>query len=200
MDAAPDPSLAPGFGCVTRAWAAHERELRAFLRHALRDECAADDVLQDTFVKAMRAGRDFCSLDDPRAWLFRVARNTLTDRLRLARPHDRLDHHADTLAQPEPEQPPAVDALAGCLERVLGELALADAAILRACDLDGLTQREFAERQGLSLAATKSRLLRARQRLRERLVTACQVRFDPGGCVCGHVPRPAEPDRAAPAG
>ncbi len=175
---------------MTRAWTAHQRELRAFLRHALHDESVVDDVLQDTFLKALRAGRDFCRLDDPRAWLYRVARNTLTDRLRTAHRHDPLDGLADELAQPEAEPAAAVDALAGCLERVLGELAADDALILRACDLDGMTQREFAERHGLSLAAAKSRLLRARRRARDRLTCACQVRFDDEGRVDGHVPRP----------
>jgi RNA polymerase sigma-70 factor, ECF subfamily len=63
-----------------------------------------------------------------------------------------------------------------------------DAAILRACDLEGQTQRDFAETLNLSLPATKSQLLRARQRLRDRLTTACQVRFEPDGSVADHVP------------
>ena len=84
-----------------------------------------------------------------------------------------------------------VDALTDCLTRCLGELSPDDAAIVRACDLDGQTvQRALREAHGLSLPAAKSRLLRARQRLRERLTTACQVRFDADGSVAGHVPRP----------
>jgi RNA polymerase sigma-70 factor (ECF subfamily) len=50
------------FACVSRAWAAHEAELRGFLRHGLGDEHAAEDLLQDTFIKAMREGQGFCSL------------------------------------------------------------------------------------------------------------------------------------------
>ena len=70
------------FACVTAAWRAHEGELHGFLRHRMADTAAADDVLQDVFLKAMRAGRGFCTLDDPRAWLFQVARNALVDRMR----------------------------------------------------------------------------------------------------------------------
>ena len=83
-----------------------------------------------------------------------------------------------------------IDALADCLSRTLGELSAEDAAILRACDLEGQTQRAFAQAQGLSLPAVKSRLLRARQRLRERISQACQVRFEADGSVGAHVPRP----------
>lgn len=183
-------SRTTGFACIAAAWAAHEAELLGYLRHQVGDPHAAEDLLQDVFVKAMRQGEGFCSLDNPRAWLFQVARHALIDRARLARPQVPLDDIIGLAQAPGAEPAPPVDALAGCVERVLGELSADDAAVLRACDLQGMTQREFAARHDLSLAAAKSRLLRARQRLRERLTTACQVRFEVDGCVSGHVPRP----------
>jgi RNA polymerase sigma-70 factor (ECF subfamily) len=181
------------FACVSRAWEAHEAELRGFIRHGLGDEHAADDLLQDTFVKAMRAGQGFCTLDDPRAWLFRVARNAMTDRFRSAKPMDTIEQHADSLPLVEPELAPPVDALTSCLVRVLSELPPEDAEVLRACDIEGRTQKDFAASQGLSLPAAKSRLLRARQRLRDRMAIACRVQFDPDdGRVSGHGGREGE--------
>lgn len=186
----PPTRLQGDFACVAAAWQAHEAELLGFLRHQLPDGHAAEDLLQDVFVKAMRQGEGFCSLDNPRAWLFQVARHAVIDRARVGKLHLPLEEAALDIPAPEPEGPEPVDALAGCLARVLTELPADDAAILRACDLEGLTQREFAEQQGLSLPAAKARLLRARQRLRDRLSTACQVRFEDDGRVGGHVPRP----------
>jgi RNA polymerase sigma-70 factor (ECF subfamily) len=183
------------FPCVVAAWQAHEGELRGYLRRRLRDVDAADDVLQDVFLKAIRHAGRFCAVEDRRAWLFRVARNALVDRQRTAHPHEPLSAElADSLAD-EPDLPDPVDALSGCLARTLAELAADDASILRACDLGGQTQRAFAEAHGLSLPAAKTRLLRARRRLRERLTCACQVSFEPDGRIAGHVPRPpaAEP-------
>jgi RNA polymerase sigma-70 factor (ECF subfamily) len=194
----PLPTLAASagtgaFACVSRAWQAHEAELRGFLVHGLGDAQAAEDVLQDTFIKAMREGQGFCSLDNPRAWLFRVARNAMTDRHRLAKSLDRIEDHADTLRQPEAELPPAVDALTACLDRVLGELSVEHAEVLRACDIAGTTQKDFALAQGLTLPATKSRLLRARRRLRDRMALACRVQFDPeDGRVSGFAGRADE--------
>jgi RNA polymerase sigma-70 factor (ECF subfamily) len=183
-------TAAAGFACVRAAWAAHEAELRGYLRHQLADDHAAEDLLQDVFIKAMRQDEGFCVLDNPRAWLFQVARNALVDRARMAKPHIALDEIAHAIEAPRAEPIAPLDALAGCVARVLGELSADDAAILRPCDLEGMTQREFAQRHGLSLPASKSRLLRARQRMRDRLTTACQVRFDDDGCVSSHVPRP----------
>lgn len=182
---------AGAFACVAAAWKAHEGELRGYLRHRMADPDVADDVLQDVFVKAMRQGQGFCTLDNPRAWLFQVARNAVVDRLRTAHAHEPL---TDELVESSPlnaEPTAPVDALAECVARTLGELPPEDAAILRACDLEGQTQRAFAETHGLSLPAAKSRLLRARQRLRDRLAQVCQVRFEPDGSVCGHAGRAA---------
>lgn len=188
---------APGFACVKAAWQAHEGELHGFLRKRLDDPAAADDVLQDVFLRAMRAGQTFCTLADPRAWLFQVARNALIDRHRALHPAEPIEAHAPHLAAPEGEAAPAVDALADCLVRVLAELKPEDADVLRQCDLAGLAQRHYAQQQGLSLAAVKSRLLRARARLRERMAVVCRVQFDPAdGRVCGHQGRlPGKPRR-----
>ena len=188
------------FPCVAAAWQAHEAELHGFLRHRLADPAAADDVLQEVFLKALRAGQGFCSLDNPRAWLYQVARNALVDRMRSARESEPLDAHEQHLAAPEGEVGAPVDALTDCLIRVLSELKPEDADVLRQCDMAGTPQRAYAEQQGLSLPAVKSRLLRARERLRERLSQVCRVRFDPeDGRVSGHDGR-AKPAHAGPNG
>ncbi len=173
------------FECVLRAWHAHEAELRGFLVKRLGDVDSADDVLQDTFLKAMRLGKDFCRIDQPRAWLFRVVRNALVDRSRLARPHLELP---DNLAGQEDSREP-VDQLDACVLRNLAEMSIEDRHILQQCDLEGVRQQDFAIANGLSLPATKSRLKRARQRLRETMVRNCKVQFDDSGQVCCHVPR-----------
>jgi RNA polymerase sigma-70 factor (ECF subfamily) len=179
----PEPMAGIAFSCVAIAWEAHEGELRSYLRHRLADADAADDVLQDLFVKAMRQGQGFCTLDNPRAWLFQVARNVLVDRARMSRP---LEPLSDELAAPEPEGVAPVDGLAECLASCMSGLGPEDAEILRSCDLEGQTTRAFAASRDLTLAAAKSRLLRARQRLRAELTSRCQVRFDADGRVDSH--------------
>jgi RNA polymerase sigma-70 factor (ECF subfamily) len=171
--------------CVLEAWRLHERELLAFLAGRSRSRDEAEDILQETFAKALLQGRRFCALDNPRAWLFRVARNALVDRARLAHPTMELP---ENLAE-EPQERPAVEALAECLPRALSELAEGDREIITACDVEGLGQQAYAGRKGITLPATKSRLLRARKRLRDHLVANCQVSFDEAGRVCCHVPR-----------
>lgn len=177
----------PTHECHQRAWRQHKDELRRFLAH--RSGCAAeaDDLLQDVFLRAVLQGADFCRVENPRAWLFQVARNLLVDRLRLTKEQVPLP---DDLLTEAPQETDPVDLLSHCLPRVLSELSLEDREAIVLCDIQGLTQKAFAERLRLSLPAAKSRVQRARRRLRSQLAEACQLTFDRDGKVCCFVPRP----------
>ena len=67
---------------------------------------------------------------------------------------------------------------------------MVDREAIERCDIGGMTQQAFAELEGLSLSGAKSRVQRARQRLRAQLLRACQVQLDEHGRVCCFVPRP----------
>lgn len=172
--------------CLTTAWTDHAPELRGWLRHRTNDEALADDLLQELFLKALRQGTRFCDIHNARAWLFEVARNLLADQFRLAHnmvelPED-LEVHAEDIA--------TVDTLTACLPRVLSELNLQDRDAITLCDLQGMAQADFAQAMGLSVSAAKSRLQRARVRLRTQLSLVCQVQLNEGGQVSDFVPRP----------
>lgn len=180
-------STALTYGCHNKAWRQHKAEIRSFLVHRAGSAAEADDLLQEVFLKALLKGKDFCQLENPRAWLFHVARNLLVDRLRLTKEQVPLpdDLRADPITAIAP-----VDLLSHCLPRVLTELNPEDREAILLCDMQGITQNEYAQRLGLSLPAAKSRVQRARQRLRAQLAEACQVTFDEAGKVCCFVPRP----------
>lgn len=171
--------------CLTTAWSQHQHELRNWARRQLRNPADADDFLQDLFLKMLRQGDRFCSVQNARAWLFEVARNALADRLRVAR--EMVELPEDLVAPGEETE--AVDALTACLPRVLSELSAEDREAITQCDLQGMPQAEFAAAHGLSLSAAKSRVQRARQRLRERMTQACQVQLDEIGRVADFAPR-----------
>ena len=178
--------------CLLDAWSAHEAELLRYLRHHLRQPGEAEDLLHDLFLKAVRQHERFCAVGNRRAWLFEVARNLVIDNAR--RTHASLPL-PDDLAAPAPDLasedgPAPVDLLSACLPRVLGELAAEDREAIERCDIGGMTQQAFAELKGLSLPGAKSRVQRARQRLRAQLLRACQVQLDEHGKVCCFVPRP----------
>jgi RNA polymerase sigma-70 factor, ECF subfamily len=172
--------------CLLAAWTDHEAELRRYLRHRLSVPDDAEDVLQETLLKTLRHGQAFCTVKQPRAWLFQVARHALADRLRWRREHLPLP---EDLPAPLVETPLPVERLSQCLPRVLTELSDEDRLALTLCDIEGESQQALAHRLGISLSGAKSRVQRARLRLRKRLVEACQVRFDEEGRICCFTPR-----------
>lgn len=173
--------------CLDTAWNQHAAELRSWLRHRLSQRQDVDDMMQDLFMKALRQGSQFCSVQNARAWLFEVARNALADRFKRERETVELP---DDWPAPSLEDAP-VDSLTACLPRVLSELKPKDREAIVLCDLSGMPQADYAAYAGLRLSAAKSRLQRARQRLREHMTLACQVRMDGSGHVEDFVPRPS---------
>lgn len=171
--------------CLMDAWDRHEAELRGWLRGRLGNAHDAEDMLQDLFIKALRQDKRFCEITNARAWLFEVARNALADRLRLKKNPVELP---DDIAA-EQEEKHAVESLAACLPRALSELSEVDRDAITHCDLEGMTQEDYARLKGITLPGAKSRVQRARRRLREHLNDACQVKYDAGGKVCCFVPR-----------
>jgi RNA polymerase sigma-70 factor (ECF subfamily) len=173
--------------CLIHAWHHHEGELRRWLVSRMGNADDAEDLLQDVFEKAMLQGERFCSIDNARAWLFRVTRNALIDRYRMQRDQVELPENM-TAAEDESE---AVDELSECLPRVLSELSDEDREVITLCDLDGMSQQRYAQIKGVSLPAAKSRIQRARKRMRQHLESGCQVQLNDAGNVCCFVPRPA---------
>jgi RNA polymerase sigma-70 factor (ECF subfamily) len=199
VTAAPDQAAA----AVHATSAAIEARLLPFRpqvqRHILamiRDPLEAEELTQDTYVRALERR---AQLRDPQAalaWLYRIATTVTLDRLRRRRPSivPLLDEEATAAA--ERQRPPSL--LESALERsemsecVQGYLAaLPDdyriAILLH--DAHGLSNPEISGLLGCSLATVKIRVHRARDRLRKTLRAACSFDIDERGVlVCD--PRP----------
>lgn len=178
--------------CIISAWGKHEAELRGYLTRQSNNATLAEDILQETFLRAISEGANFCSLENPRAWLFRVARNQFIDQTRtMVRRND--SKNIGTESQDElidhVEEIPAVKTLDVCLPKALANLSLEDREAIQRCDLDGERQSQFAKSEGISVAGAKSRVQRARKRLKVELVELCNVNFDKDGNVCCYTPK-----------
>ena len=182
------------------AWQEIVDSLAGYIRRHIRDAYDAEDVLQDVFCKAFGKLGD---LRDPRKispWLYRIARNAVADYHRRRKLEQRCQvlGQADSLeATPDlgSEEPPwssyrnAEAELATCLSSLLNQLpdGYRSAFVLTA--LEGLTQKDLAAKLGLSLSGAKSRVQRARSKLKKLLFACCDVEFDRRGNVLEYRPR-----------
>jgi RNA polymerase sigma factor (sigma-70 family) len=162
-----------------------ERErsrLLRFIRRRVPDPLDAEDLLQEVFYELVEANRLLMPIEHVTGWLFRVARNRITDLFRKRRPV-RLGDVAGAGEDDDPpwleELLPARDAgpealyvrgeLLDELERALAELPREQRAVFVAHELEGRSFRQIAEATGVPLNTLLSRKRYAVLRLRERL-------------------------------
>jgi RNA polymerase sigma-70 factor (ECF subfamily) len=155
--------------------------LRRFIRARVRHADDADDLLQDVLARLHEKPPD----GDVAAWIWTVARHAIIDYYRRRRPAAPLPAG---LAADSPA-PRVSRKIASWLRPMMERLPAADREAIVAADLDGLPQRELASRLGLSLTGAKSRVQRARARLRTILLECCAVEFDRRGHASGYTPR-----------
>jgi RNA polymerase sigma factor (sigma-70 family) len=127
---------------------------------------AADDLLAEAWLQAFAARRTFDpSRGSARGWLFGVARNVLAQHLRRAGRQEAVPGVEIT----DPDQRLDAAALAPALRRALAELPVEEREVLLLVSWEQLTPVEAAAAVGIPAGAARSRLHRARGRLRERL-------------------------------
>jgi RNA polymerase sigma factor (sigma-70 family) len=164
-----------------------ERErarLRSFIRRRVADPRDAEDVLQDVFSALVEANRLLMPIEHVTGWLFRVARNRITDLFRKRRPERLAEARGvdesgellrleDVLPSPEagPEARYVRNLLLDELEKALGELPPEQRHVFVAHELEGRSFREMAAETGLSVNTLLSRKRYAVLRLRQRLQT-----------------------------
>jgi len=159
------------------AWVAEHAALLGFLRRRLRDDEAAEDLLQETFVRAMRSGR-VEKAEELRPYLFTIAQNLVADhwrrRFRLV-PRQSEPPGADGLdgvADERSESPEAAAGRKGLERRVRAALALLPERYRQAFRLAAIEQRsyrEIGELTGWSLDQVRINVHRARRRLIDEL-------------------------------
>jgi RNA polymerase sigma factor (sigma-70 family) len=151
-----------------RLYGRHAEDVRRYARMVLRNRSDADDVVQQTFLNALRALRAGVRPERPRQWLIAIAHNECRMHFRRAsrRPLEvDLEHAAEAVAGEEGS------ASAEAVREALGHLAPNQRTALVLRELEGRTYDEIAETLGLSGAAVETLLFRARRALREQLET-----------------------------
>jgi len=156
--------------------------LRNFIRRRVPDPRDAEDILQDVFYELVEANRLLMPIDHVTGWLFRVARNRITDLFRKKRPERFSDTAVadegvellqleDLLPSPDagPEALYARNVLLEELELAVDELPEEQREVFVAHELEGRSFKEMAAETGVSVNTLLSRKRYAVLHLRERL-------------------------------
>jgi len=171
----------------------YDRNIFRIAQHITHNEEDAQDVVQDAFLKAYQNLEQFQENSKFYTWLVRIAVNEALMKLRKRR-NDRtvsLDEDVETEEgsmprevadwSPNPEQLYGQSELGDILKKTIQGLPPGFRTVFVLRDVEGLSTEETAEMLGLSVPAVKSRLLRARLQLRERLARYFKSKRDGDG-------------------
>jgi RNA polymerase sigma factor (sigma-70 family) len=167
---------------ISETFVRERARLRNFIRRRVPDRADAEDILQDVFYELVEAYRLMKPIEQVGAWMFRVARNRITDLFRKSKPEALADQHVaagdgefflleELLPSPD-AGPDAVYARTVLLEEIedaLDELPDDQREVFIAHEIEGRSFKELAAETGLSMNTLLSRKHYAVIYLRERL-------------------------------
>jgi RNA polymerase sigma-70 factor, ECF subfamily len=156
-----------------------------------KDESAAQDLVQDTFLRAYRALHQLTQEQSCRAWLMKIMTNILLNHLQKQRregmqldiyeldlPHEEAALWSQQSLPMAPESAASRKQFCEDLDQALQQLPEAFRIVLILADVEGLSYKEVAEALGCPIGTVMSRLYRARQLLRKALWPHARGRHD----------------------
>lgn len=179
--------MAPGMGKTSTdaIWAEFGERLRGFIAGRIRDPNDVEDVLQDVFTKIHAGLGGLKASEKLEAWLFQVARRAVLDHHRSRTGKRRAGELPEGFAD-HPTTPSVSAEVASWLAPLMTLLPEADQAALKLTDLGAGSQKELARRLGLSPTGARSRVQRARKRLKDALLECCHIDMDRRGNAIGY--------------
>jgi len=167
---------------IAQIVAGQRSRLRNFIRRRVRDVSDVEDIVQEVFYELVEANRLLMPIDHVTGWLYRVARNRITDLFRKKKPELFGDRETededgermrfeDLLPSPEagPEALYARKVLLDELESALAELPREQREVFVAHEVEGRSFKELAAESGVSVNTLLSRKRYAVLHLRQRL-------------------------------
>jgi len=180
-------------------WTEFHDRLLTFIRRRISSETDADDILQEVFLRIHRSAEHLPEVENVSGWVYRITRNTIIDHHRARSStegttaqaaRERLRGDATPTESPGEDGPSeaGVD-LARCVQVLVNRLPAPYARAVAMTELEGATQKEAAERLGISVSGMNSRVQRGRGKLKDLLVACCTWELDGRGGVLDVEPR-----------
>jgi RNA polymerase sigma-70 factor (ECF subfamily) len=161
-----------------------------YIMSMVRDTAEAEDLTQETFLRAYRGRSSLREEGAQTAWLYRIATHVSLDRLRqyARRNPKESDADIDEVEAAKPDAPSLQkvierDEMSACVQGYLNHLSDNYRSVILLHDMHELTAPEIAQLLSESLDNVKIRLHRARQKLRTALAAGCEFSYDEGSTL-----------------
>jgi RNA polymerase sigma-70 factor, ECF subfamily len=187
---------------TARLWTEFHAGLERFIAQRVNDAGDAEDVLQSLFLRLHRGLASGTEPTQARAWVYESARHAIIDFYRAKgrrreSPSGSIED-LDALGTPEGsanDWPLDDRSLATCLPYFVRQLPPTFREALELTAIQGVAQREAAERVGISEPGMKARVQRGRRHLKQAVLTCCDVHLDRRGGVASYHLRSGQESR-----
>lgn len=161
------------------------QRLFSYVMSMVRETRTAEDLTQETFLRAYKSRESLRAEGARTAWLYRIATHVCLDQLRQSARRAPMESEVnfDELEIGDTETPSLQqvieqDEMSGCIQRYLNRLSDSYRAVILLHDMHGLGAPEMAQLLGETVATVKIRLHRARLKLRTALESGCTFAYD----------------------
>src|SRR5574340_786037 len=165
-------------------WAEFNTGLKSFILKQVQDEANAEDILQDVFLKIHMHISGLRDTNKLQSWIYQITRNAIADFYRLRELKTDIPEMAYVPGDPFDD---VVSDLLPYVKQLVDDLPYDYRQALILTEYEGFTQREFAERLGISISGAKSRVQRAREKVKQMLLDCCHFQFDRLGRIRSEV-------------
>lgn len=170
----------------THFWREYRTTLYRFILTRVNDPVMTEDIVQDVLIKVYERLNTLKDQEKILPWMYQITRNVIVDYYRKQRPTEDID---ETVVVKEINIEEDVGKeLAQCLLPMVNQLPSNYRQAIIMAEFDGLTQKEIAQKQGLSLSGAKSRVQRGRKLLKKILLECCRIELDHQGRVFNYEP------------
>ena len=167
--------------CTNHIWKEYHDRLHSFILSRVNESSVADDILQDVFMRILSRIDSLKDCDKLQSWTYQITRNAIIDYYRSQKTTSELP---STLTAPDGESSnTASKDMDTCLLPMIHSLPDPYREAVLLSEIEGKTQKEVAEKQGLSLSGAKSRVQRGRTMLKKMMFGCCSFEFDKRGNV-----------------
>ena len=162
--------------------------LRRFIQSRVSGKHAAEDILQEAFLRISKGVSQLADRDRLEPWVFRIARNAVADYYRSVGRSQQRDALVDPVEEGNQENANLNGEVIEWLPRFIDGLPESYGKAVRLYVLEGRSQSELAQELGISLSGAKSRIQRGRSKLAIALKACCSFEMDRRGNVIDYEP------------
>jgi RNA polymerase sigma-70 factor (ECF subfamily) len=162
-------------------WKQYHAKLHGFIQSRVGDPSIADDILQEVFARIYSRIHTLKDSGKIQNWIYQITRNAIIDHYRA---HKTMEELPESVSTPEMDPTEKTrQEIRGWFLPMIESLPDHYRQALVLSEIEGLTQKEVAKRQGLSLSGAKARVRRGRALMKDMLLDCCRFEFDHQGNV-----------------